>query len=62
MLQGVFGSSIQKLRCLQCWRVGKGAECEQSGPGGCSRGVGKSSQMTQPRMKEREFLGGGKEN
>lgn len=32
-------------------------ESEESGPGGCCRGVGKSPGMTQPRMKERESRG-----
>lgn len=32
-------------------------ESEESGPGGCCRGVGKFPGMTQPRMKERESWG-----
>lgn len=39
------------------WSAEGLARCEESGPGGCWRGVGKSSEMTQPRMKEREFCG-----
>lgn len=39
------------------WSAGGLARCEESEPGGCWRGVGKSSEMTQPRMKEREFWG-----